>query len=664
MTKLENGLTAERDNEHVVIYKYGRLLKRVAIGNGNATNRRLLIVELVNDLGASPRQVADALDVSRQTVYNVLDTHAQFGADGLLHSQKRVTGNKARLHEQRRQEAREAARSENKQTALPLTNDAPENFNQPHDWQKSRYAGGLIFSTILEKNWNFTAVFAGVYGKLVNVFLLLAQMLIHGIKSVEQLKAVNSRELGVVCGLERAPSRTTFSTWLHAAAEKAQALVLIKQFFVNQIKAGLVSCYILYADGNFIPYSGKARVHKGYFTQRRLAMPGQTNIFFHDATGRIVYFQLAEGNGDLRQAIEEISAEVKNHFQEEIAPLVVSDRGSWGVEHFDRMSPHRLLTWEKHTNVAAIQALPAGWFSEPIIVNDHRYRFYEFPEKQTYWNDDKTISVALRRIVIWNVDSNRRPVCVSNDTLEDSVFLGQAMLGRWGNSENGFKYMAERFNPHYIPLLQATEESKNQEIDNPIYKELETQKQHINRSLQKNANHLATLAEAYNHDGSVRANSKRQRLLGERTTLESKLAALAEKFQTTPARTTLAEATHGKETFKVIAREGKNLFDLVQAMVWNARRTLIDMLRNHYHDERDVVNLLDHISRCHGWIKSTPEAVHVRLEPLDRPRYRAAQKELCASLNNLQARLPNGKILKFSVGTAPTSVQKSDNFLD
>ena len=652
MAKLENGLTAERDHQHVTLYKYGSLLKRVDLGK--AVNRRLLIVELVNDLGASPSQVAEALDISRQTVYNTLSTYEHFGADGLLHSEKRGTGNKARLHEQRRKEAREAMQNGNHQTVLPLSDQAPENFNQTHDWQKSRYAGGLIFNAILEKDLNFTAFFASTYGKLVNVFLLFAQMLIHGIKSVEQLKAVKSRELGRVCGLDRAPSRTTFSTWLHTVAEKAQAVMLIKQFFVNQIKAGLVSCYILYADGSFIPYSGKERVHKGYFTQRRLAMPGQTNIIFHDATGRIVYFQLAEGNGDLRQAIEEISTEVKNHFQEAIAPLVVSDRGSWGVEHFDRMSPHRLLTWEKYTNEAEIQALPAEVFSEPITVNAHRYRFYEFSEKQTYWNEAKTISAALRRIVIWNVDSNRRPVCVSNDTLEDTVFLGQAMLGRWGNSENGFKYMAERFNPHYIPLLQATEESKNQEIDNPIYKELETQKQNIKKQSQQRANQLATSEEVYNHDGSVRANSKRRRLLGERTALESEIEALEEKLQATPERTTLAEATNGQETFKVIDREGKNLFDLVQAMVWNARRTLTDMLRKLYHDERDVVNLLDHISRCHGWIKTTADAVHVRLEALDLPRYRAAQKEFCDSLNHLQARLPNGKLLQFSVGRKPT----------
>lgn len=657
MTSLGNGLTAERDHHYVTLYKFGSLLKRVDISK--AVNRRLFIVELVNDLGAGPSKVAQALQVSRQTVYNNLDTYKHYGADALLHSEKRGVGNKARLHEQRRKLVREAAVDD--QIVLPLAEGVPENFDQTHDWQKSRYAGGLIFSAILEKDWHFMPFFASVYGKGVNVFLLFAQMLVHGIGSIEQLKAVKSRELGLVCGLNHVPSRTTFSKWVAAAAVKGQSLPLIKQFFLHQIKAGLVSCYLLYADGHFIPYSGKERIHKGYSTQRRLAMPGQTNIVFHDATGRIVYFQLEEGNGDLSFAIEQISTEIRNQFDESISPLVISDRGSWGVEHFGRMSQYRLLTWEKYTNETKIGALSDDLFSEPLTVNGHWYRFYEFPQKRTYWNTDKTVSVDLRRIVIWNLDSDRRPVCVSNDTLEDTIFLGQAMLGRWGKSENGFKYLGERFNPHYIPLLQATQESEQQQTGNPRFKELTGQKQKTNRRLKSNANQLALIGETYNKDGSVRFGSKRQRLLKERFELEAELEAIEKQLQTTPQRITLAEASAGRESFKVIDTEAKNLFDLVQAMVWNARRTLIDLLRRHYQDERDVVNLLDHVTNCHGWIKSSSKIVHVRLEAMDLPRYRSAQKEFCNSLNNLRPRLLNGKILKFSVGSAPDqkSVQKS-----
>jgi len=661
MIPLGNNLAAERDHNQVTVYKFGGLLKRVDISK--AVNRRLFIVELVNDLGAHPSKVAQALQISRQSVYNNLDSYKQYGLGGLLHSQKRGVGNKARLHEQRRKLARQAAID--KQTVLQLAAEPPENFAQAHDWQRSRYAGGLIFSTILEKDWHFMPFFASVYGKLVNVFLLFAQMLVHNIESIEQLKAVKIQELGLVCGLRHTPSPTTFSKWLKVVVRKAQAVALIKQFFLNQIAAGLVSCYLLYADGHFIPYTGKEKVHKGYSTQRRLAMPGQTNIVFHDATGRIVYFQLEEGSGDLSQAIEDISAEVRNHFGESFSPLVISDRGSWGVEHFHRMSQYRLLTWEKHTDEAEIGALPADLFSEPLTVNQQRYRFYEFPAKQTYWDTDKTVSVELRRIVIWNLGTDRRPVCVSNDTLEDTIFLGQAMLGRWGNSENGFKYIAQRFNPHYIPLLQAAQESEQQETANPVFKELTGQKQKVKKRLQSNANQLAVTEESYNKDGTPRFNSKRQRLLKERTKLKGELEAIGRQLQTTPERVTLAEATQGRESFKVIDSEAKNLFDLVQAMVWNARRTLIDLLRNHYHDERDVVNLLDHITACQGWIKSSSQVIYVRLEPMDLPRYRSAQKEFCDSLNNLKPRLPNGKILKFSVGSVPNqqSVQKSGTIL-
>jgi len=651
MTKLGNSLGAERDGNYVTLYKNGILLKRVNISK--AFDRRFLIVELVNDFGACAGKVADALKISRQTVYNTLDTYQEYGIEGLFDSKKSTTGNKARMHEQRRKQEHETVIDT--QTVLQFMDEEPENYNQTHDWQKSRYAGGLIFSAILEKDWNFMSFFAGTYGKFVNVFIIFAQMLIHGINSIEQLKTVKSRELGLVCGMDKTPSRTTFSLWVHAVAKKAHALVLIKQFFLNQIKAGLVSCYLLYVDGHFIPYSGKECIHKGYYTQRRLAMPGQTTIVFHDSNGRIVYFQIEEGNGDLRQAIEDISAEIQHHFSESISPLIVSDRASWGIEHFQRMSQYRFLTWEKNINEDEINTISDDWFSQTITVNKHRYCFYEFAEKQTYWNSDKTVSVDLRRIVIWNLNSNKRSVCVSNDSIEDSVFLGQAMLGRWGKSENGFKYIADRFNPHYIPLLQVTKKSEKQEIANPIYKELEKQKAKLKNKLQKNAHKLADVKEVYNQDGRVRLNSKRQRLVRERAELENEIETIANKLQTTPTRTTLEQATNGQKSFKVIDQEAKNIYDLVQAMVWNARRTLIDLLKKHYQDERDVVNLFDHISRCHGWIKSTKFAVHVRLEAMDLPRYRLAQKEFCNTLNNLKPRLLNGKLLIFSVGKAPLS---------
>lgn len=210
--------------------------------------------------------------------------------------------------------------------------------------------------------------------------------------------------------------------------------------------------------------------------------------------------------------------------------------------------------------------------------------------------------------------------------------------------------MGDRFNLNYVPLIKVTGDSENQEMKNPVFKQTTAKKRTIENSIQKIINKLVDVVEIYNKDGSVRSNSKRQRLLRERSKLEDELAAVKEQLKVIPERINLKDETDGEKSFKVIDQETKNLFDLVQSMVWNARRTLIDMLRHHYSDKRDLINLLDHISRCHGWVKTTRNAVLVQLEPLDVPRYRVAQKGLINELNSLKACLPNGKVFKFSVG--------------
>ena len=648
MTALgKNGLSIERQKNSLTLYQFNIPVKTIAVND--AFKRRLLTVELVNDYGVNISRAAKGLEMSRTTVYNTLKRYENDGVSGLFHRQTRTVGNKARSHEKSRKDRK----VNHQQITLPLYEPSPDCFTEPHDWQSSRYAGGLIFSALLEKDWQFMSFFSNVYGKFFHVFIVFAQMLVHGIQSIEQLKAIRRREFRLVCGMDRMPSRQTFSKQLHVVTQLGSAVGLIKRFFLYQLKSGLVSSYLLYVDGHFIPYSGKASVHKGYSTQRRLAMPGQTNLVFHDATGRIVYFQLEEGKGNLRQVIESLSKEVQEYFKESVSPLIVSDREVWSIEHFNRMLSYRFLTWEKHTDSAKIDALSEDEFSEPVVINDHIYRFYEFPQKKRYFNSDKTKSIDLRRIVIWNLSSDCRSVCVSNDGHEKVQFLGQAMLGRWGKSENGFKYLKERFNPHYIPLMNTAEESLNQEVDNPIVKELMQQINKINKQLQKNANELVSAVEYYNRDGTIRANSKRQRLLRERSALETELNSVKQRLEAVPARISKREASHGKKSIKIIDREAKNCFDLVQAMVWNARRTLVDILKNHYSDPRDVVNLLDHITHSHGWIKNTEKTVMVRLEPMDLPAFRNAQKEFCRALNNLKSQLPNGKLLMFSVGDKP-----------
>ena len=97
------------------------------------------------------------------------------------------------------------------------------------------------------------------------MFILFIQMLIAGIKSIEQLKAVKKKEFGLACGMSgSSPARETFSLWLHTISTLGYARAMIKRFFRDQIIAGIVNIYVLFVDGHFIVL----QVKSSFFVQK------------------------------------------------------------------------------------------------------------------------------------------------------------------------------------------------------------------------------------------------------------------------------------------------------------------------------------------------------------------------------------------------------------
>ena len=85
---------------------------------------------------------------------------------------------------------------------------------------------------------------------------------------------------------------------------------------------------------------------------------------------------------------------------------------------------------------------------------------------------------------------------------------------------------------------------------------------------------------------------------------------------------------------------------------------MVDWLDESFEQKNEVVDLFYAITQCHGWIKTTRTEVIARIEPLQQPRYRAAQVQLCRKLSALGARLPSGKLLLIEVGDKPGGVSK------
>ena len=195
-------------------------------------------------------------------------------------------------------------------------------------------------------------------------------------------------------------------------------------------------------------------------------------------------------------------------------------------------------------------------------------------------------------------------------------------------------------------------ESERQEIANPAVKDMQGLIRRLQKRLNSLRERLGKAKEALNKNGSPRQNSRRERLKQDIANKEAEVERLQREKRELP-ETVDVSALEDYKSFKRIDTEGKNLFDFVTSSVWNARKQMVEWLRPVFDNDNEVVDLFYAITDCHGWIKSTPSEVIVRLEPLEQPRRRAAQEQLCRKLTGLLAQTPTGKWLIISVGKSP-----------
>ena len=196
-----------------------------------------------------------------------------------------------------------------------------------------------------------------------------------------------------------------------------------------------------------LPYTGQETVHAGWNTQRRMPMPGQTNMVTCDTKGRIVAFDIQGGHGDLRQRILELGRYAQSQSLGTL-PIQVFDREGAGAPFFSQLVQDKtpFITWEKNANQEQLITLQEADFTDSITVNNTPYKLLE--QTKTYTYKPETVADAqatehrfeLRRVVMQNMRTNHRISVLCWDaalqlSLQD-IALG--MLSRWGKSENTF----------------------------------------------------------------------------------------------------------------------------------------------------------------------------------------------------------------------------------
>jgi len=674
----------DKSKKKVGVYRFGDLIKTVDISDKSAY--RILVVDLV-EMGAVQNRLKDFFDISRQTIHNYIQSKKHFGVEGLTHgytpstsksrriqreghSKERSSGSKAKLlMEMRRDEIRKRKESEPSLDfgfANDLSDSLPEKdqlFSEEHDWRESRYAGVFCYLVSLTGRWNWLNLVMGHFGSLYRVFIIFLFMAARNTPSIEQLKNVWNREAGIVLGIRKLPGKLKVWELFYQASKKSLSRTLLHSYFSSQFKSGSIGCYLWFLDGHLLPYTGHEKVRYSYNTQRRMPVPGQTNFVTCDITGRIVDFEIQEGKGDMKEHVMSLYKKWSGDVC--CRPVMVFDREVYDGYYFYRLIESKTLfvTWEKYLDSKALSKLNDSLFVDELTVNDRKYRLFEeektvnIPQKE---GREAPASVTLRRINIWNLGSNRRAcgLAWTDENQMSASDCAEAILNRWGASENTFKHIQTRHPFHYHPGFGLSE-SRHQDITNPRIKEVAEEIKVAKKELNKLYKKAAKSGASTKKEVGKRQQDAANKLKDSIRSGEANISSLKEEKKDLPEKINVL-GLDDYRSFKQIDNEGKNLFDFATSSVWNARKEMIDMLRPFYDRENDLIDLFYAIINCHGWVKSTKEEVIVRLEPLQQLKRRSAQEMLCRKLSGLGVRTPNGKWMRIEIGSAPEikSVQK------
>ena len=306
------------------------------------------------------------------------------------------------------------------------------------------------------------------------------------------------------------------------------------------------------------------------------------------------------------------------------------------------------VTWDKHVDKAKLDEIDDKEYTTNFTFNGKKYSVFEGAKEFKYGDRDDRKPFSIRRIYVWNRSSNRRTCGLAWS--DESMVLStqecaEAILSRWGASENVFKHIQERHPFHYHPGFKLSK-SDRQEITNPAIKVKQNEIDKIRKSL----------GRLYKKSVTAQARNKPEIQLDKIQEEINQLQELERRY--VEARDNLPDkidvsTLQDYKTFNKIDNEGKNIFDFVTTSVWNARKKMVCWLSEYYDEENDLVDLFYAITSTHGWVKSEKSQVTVRLEPIQQPKRRAAQEQFCRKLNSLGAQLPNGKWIIVEVGGSP-----------
>jgi hypothetical protein len=510
--------------------------------------------------------------------------------------------------------------------------------------RRSRYAGALMLFAGLARLelWSVLRTLGASAGpsrhwdwaKTAAVVVLCFAL---RFRSIEDSKNALREDLGVLLAQRRSPGLLTIRTKIAALAESVDPLSLSRELFRRYLALEPVWEGLYYVDGHFCPYYGKHPTPRGWNAKRRLAVPGHTDAYVHDARGRALFFLSRPLNDSLARAIPALVDEIRR-VHGDGAFTVVFDRGGYSGDAFRFLNEHKVgfITYLKGRK--ARRRYPTGRFRRGWFGFEGRRHAYKLLEKRTRINRVGSV----RTILFLGDEGQQIPVLTNLSAASKPAKVVHCLRLRW-RQENSFKYLTEHYAIDQIIQYGADAEQASRSVPNSRRKALKQRVQEVSQTITALEAQLGRAvdqnqeAKRPTSRGFKIAHGKLRRQIAHQRQL---LARLENRLRHTPAQ---IDAEKVNRTRSLLREDRRLVVNSLKLAAHNAERMLALRFLKHYQRAQDAFSLFRSLLHLPGRIRHVDgHRLEVVLDRPDSAKVVNALEALLIELNAEKARLPEG----------------------
>jgi len=532
----------------------------------------------------------------------------------------------------------------------------------------SRYAAGLLLNPFIARLLQGAfdkerPVDGGVPLTLESFALTFVQMNQYGCHNYESLLKLHADEFGVLAGVDRSPSLSTFYRLTPDFLESLTPIEFASRITRNYLRHLAVGSRLFFLDGHFQRYYGRKRMAMGFHPQTRSPQPGYYQYVLSGQDGTPLLLQDSDTLLSFSDSIAHLVPKLVPLLPERVVPWLVFDRGGYdrkllsrfgGAEACENQFAAHYITWELADDTD-YRAMELDW--QEVILElkgndiDHprvvAFKVAEAPREVRRGIWANTSPARGQRRLVLRRDYERpdgvktlcTPFC-TDDCEASRADLVAALTWRW-REENGFKlgdsdygfadistYATNRITPEILQDIpeEFHESIKTRKVPNRAVQRIDKERKQV----QSEFGRITERLERIRQGKKVRPDRSKLRLPNDAKALSAlrderlnRLHQLEAERELLPKQVTRFDRLCEEGTERLDFQK-KWMLDILRASAQNTRRVALDTWMSVYPNWRDYTQRFRDLLNVGGQLQLRGETLHVELHSMQQPRYQQA----------------------------------------